>query len=117
MSTTSSQSMAKPPAEKQMLNKQFEALGWGLFLILSGAVWFIPGWQIPEAIWLTGVGVIILGLNVLRYLNGIQPNGFGVILGVSALLAGLVGLLGVSLPFLPVLFILLGAYVLLRALF
>ena len=116
MSTASGQSMANPIAEKQLLNKRLETLGWGLFLILSGSVWFVPGWQVPEAIWLTGVGVIILGLNLLRFLNGIEPASFGIILGISALFVGLAGLVSLSVPFLPVLFILLGGYILFRAL-
>jgi hypothetical protein len=58
----------------------------------------------------------MLGINGARYLNGIKMSGFTIILGALALIAGLGGLVGVKLPFFAILFILIGASIILKPL-
>lgn len=71
----------------------------------------------PEGTWLIGIGLIMLGLNVARRLNDIEPSGFTIVLGVIALLAGTGDFLGVDLPVFPILLILLGAQIIYKAFF
>ena len=66
-----------------MGDKRIEDIGWGLLLIITGAAFLMPGWGVPWATWLVGVGVVMLGLNAARYLNGIRVRRFTIILGAS----------------------------------
>lgn len=104
-----------PPMEKRdsgirALDRQLEGISWALFLIMIGGVWLIP--NVPEGVWLIGVGVIMLGLNVTRYLNGIRMGLFSSVLGVLALALGVAELFGLNWPVLPMILILIGANIL-----
>jgi hypothetical protein len=101
---------------KEALDKRLDALGWGLFLIMLGGLWLAPEGTIPEGAWLIGTGLIILGLSVVRYLNGIEVSWFWIGLGVLALGTGLSALLGLSLPVFPILLIIAGAATIVRLL-
>lgn len=107
-----------PDGGKAALNKRIEDIGWGLLLIITGGAFLMPGWEVPWATWLVGVGIVMLGLNAARYLNGIRLRGFTMILGVLALAAGLGNFAGVDLelPLFSALLILLGAGIILKPL-
>jgi len=101
-------------APKQDLNKRLETVSWGLFLIMLGGLAFVKG--VPEGTWLIGVGVIMLGLNAVRILLGIRASWFTLVLGTIALLSGLSSVLGVDIPVGPLLIILIGLAIVVRAL-
>jgi hypothetical protein len=101
--------MEMQSAGNTALNKRLEGVAWGLFLIMLGGLWLVPADQIPSGTWLIGVGLIMLGLNVARYLNQIPMSAFTIVLGVIALALGLSDFLGIGLPLFPILVILLGA--------
>lgn len=73
----------------QNLNRRIEEVGWALFLLMIGIIWFLPEGQIPPDSWLIGSGLIMLGVNFIRYFGGIKMSGFTVFLGILALVAGL----------------------------
>jgi hypothetical protein len=98
--------------EKAALNKNLERMAWGLFLILVGGFMFVP--QVPEGLWSIGVGLIMLGLNAARYLNGLRMSGFTTVLGILAVVGGVVQLFGVSGVEGAFLLIILGAYLVLK---
>jgi hypothetical protein len=100
--------------EKAALNKRLETMGWGLFLIMAGGFALVPGDMIPKGLWSIGIGVIMLGLNLARYLNKIRMSGFTTVLGILALLGGLAELLGITSLDIALLLIILGAYLLLK---
>ncbi len=81
---------------------------WRQALLLTIA-WLVPKEQVPEGIWLVGVGIILLGLNAARYFNGIKMSNFTIGLGILALLVGIASFAGVDLPLLPIVLILIGA--------
>jgi hypothetical protein len=85
-----------------------------LFLIMIGGFLLVPSGQLPEGSWLIGIGVILLGLNVVRYLNGIRMSTVTMILGAIAVIAGLGDFAGVNVPVGPLLIILIGAAIILR---
>jgi divalent metal cation (Fe/Co/Zn/Cd) transporter len=96
--------------EKADLNKRLETIGWGLFLILlAGSALFSREW-FPDGLWAIGVGLIMLGLNIARYLYKIRMSTFTTILGIIAILTGIAQLLGLNLPGLAILLFLLGLY-------
>jgi hypothetical protein len=92
----------------QSLNRNFETIAWGALLIWWGFTELVK--FLPAGIGLIGIGLILLGLNAARHLNGITINGFATTIGILALVWGGLELVGVllSLPFeLPVFAILL----------
>ena len=101
------------PARRE-LNHRLETVSWGLFLIMLGGFALIP--SVPEETWLIGAGVIMLGLNAVRLLLGIRVSGFTVILGTVALLSGLGSVYGIRIPVGPLLIILVGLAIIVRAL-
>ncbi len=104
-------------AERPALDQLLERIGWGLFLILIGGLLLVPQGQVPEGTWLLGAGVILLGVNVARYLSGIAPSYFTTVLGILALAGGVGVFYGVELPLLPALLILVGVGMIFRPLF
>jgi hypothetical protein len=99
---------------KQALNKRLEAIGWGLFLIIIGALWLFPAGSVPEGTWLIAAGLIMLGVNSVRYLNGIKMHWASVLLGLLAVLFGVGEFVGLNLPFVAFLLIVFGAGIILR---
>ncbi len=85
---TSKPAPVKDP-EKAALNKRLETAFWGLFLIMLGGQFLLKNLNLPEVIWDVGIGLILLGLNAARYLNGLRMSGFTTFLGILALVGGL----------------------------
>ena len=96
------------------LDHQLERVSWALFLIMIGGLALVPG--VPGGTWLIGTGLIMLGLNAVRQVNGIRMSTFTVVLGILALVLGIAQVLGTDLPLFPVLLILIGASLLWRSL-
>jgi hypothetical protein len=96
------------------LNWRLETVSWGLFFIMLGGLALAPG-GVPEGAWLVGTGVIMLGLNGLRLVLGIRPSTVTVILGAIALISGIGSIYGINFPVWPVLIILIGLAIIVRA--
>jgi hypothetical protein len=103
-------------AEKESLNGRLELIGWGLFLVMLGGAAVVPQDRVPQGMWSIGAGLIMLGVNAVRLYYGIKLNGFTVFVGAVSLASGIGQYLGVELPILPILIVLIGANMLLRAL-
>ena len=107
-----------PPEEtgRAGLDRQLEEIAWGILLIIIGLLWSLPIGILPPDAWLIGPALIILGLNLARFLNRLRVNPFMTVLALIALAAGVGGIYGVHLPLLPLLPILVGAQLLVRPL-
>jgi len=90
------------------LDRRLHDITWGLLLMVTGIIWLVPN-QVPDGVWLFGVAAILLGVNVVRYLNHIQMSGFSLILGLAALVAALARTWRSDLPLLAICFIVIGA--------
>jgi hypothetical protein len=101
-------------ARKRDLNGRLETVAWGLFLIMLGG--FALAKDVPEGTWLVGAGLIMLGINAIRLLVGIRASWFTLILGTIALLSGLGSVYGIDIPVGPLLIILIGLAIVVRAL-
>lgn len=101
-------------SEKAALNKRLESIGWGLFLIMLGGFALVPEETIPKGLWSIGVGVIMLGLNVTRYVYKIRMSGFTTFLGILAIIGGVLELLGVKALEGALFLIILGLYLLVK---
>ncbi len=108
--------VATTPDVQRAVTKRLDELAWALFLILIGAIWLLPAGTVPEGTWLVGAGLILLGVNAARALKGIKVSGLAIALAVLALVAGLSHLAGVKVPVFAILFILIGASIILRPL-
>ncbi len=113
---TSSQFANVRATENRQLDSRLESIGWALFLILLGGIWLtpFPSEAFLEGTFLAGVGLILLGLNLARFLAGIKVRPFGIALGLLALITGASAFGGLHLPFWPILLVLIGVYILLR---
>ena len=95
--------------------KRLDEIALALALIMTGALWLAPKAIFPEGTWLVGVGLILLGLNAARRIGGVKTSGFGIIVGLIASAAGVGRIIGQDLPLVPVLLIILGLGLVIRA--
>jgi hypothetical protein len=107
--------MATQGTSKQSLDHQFERMAWGLFLVMIGGLALVPGQIVPAGTWLVGTGLIMLGLNAARQMNGIRTSTFTIVLGIAAVVLGVAQVVGTNLPIFPLLLIVIGASILWRA--
>ncbi|MBI3151433.1 MAG: hypothetical protein HYZ21_04830 [Chloroflexi bacterium] len=103
--------------EKAALNKNMETAAWGCFLIMLGGFMFVPDTIVKGGWWSIGVGLIMLGLNVARYLNKIRMSGFTTFLGILAVIGGVLELGGMKGIDGAVFLIVLGGYLILKPYF
>jgi hypothetical protein len=100
----------------QIQNRNFEAIAWGALFVWWGITELVN--FLPDGFGALGVGVILLGTNAARSLNGIPTSSFSTTLGILALvwggleLAGSVLNLPFELPIFPILLITLGVLIL-----
>jgi hypothetical protein len=73
------------------LDQRYETIAWGAIFSLLGVLMFIPGDQ--NNLFVLGIGVILLALNLARSLTRIAVNRFTVIIGTLALALGGLSLL------------------------
>ena len=95
--------------------KRLDEIALALVLVMTGALWLAPRAMFPEGTWLVGVGLIVLGLNAARRVRGVRTSGFGLVVGLVALAAGIGRIVGQDLPIVPVLLLVLGAGLIVRA--
>jgi hypothetical protein len=107
------------------VNINFETIAWGAFFVWWGITDSDFGLykSLPPGTSWVGVGVILLGLNVARALNGIPTSGFTLALGSLALVLGGLKLARTVLSLPPfdvslfaILLVVFGVVVLVRAL-
>ncbi len=104
----------------QSLNRRLETLAWGAFFVWWGITELFP--SLPHGIGAIGIGLILLGLNAARSLNGIPASGFTTVLGILALVLGALDFsrgflhLAFDLPVFGILLIVLGVIFLVREL-
>ena len=102
------------------LNRNLEMVAWGAFFIWWGGTELSN--FLPHGTGAIGIGLIFLGLNMARSLNGIPTSGFSTTLGILALVLGGLDLassavrLPFELPIFAILLIVLGVILLAREL-
>jgi hypothetical protein len=102
------------------LNQRYETVAWGAMLILLGGINLIPGER--NGMFVLGVGMILLVLNLARYISKIPTSAVTIALGVIASFLGTLALLRpilhippIELFSFPVLLLLIGVYLLFNA--
>jgi hypothetical protein len=99
------------------LDRRLNDIGWGLLLMLTGAIWLLPPPAVPSGTWLVGVAVILLGVNVARYAKHIAVSGFSVILGVAALVAAVSQMWRTDPPLVAIFLLVIGGSLIAKPLF
>ncbi len=105
--------------DERSLNRRYETIAWGAFFILLGVTSLLP---VPNGTGTVGIGVILLGLNLARYVSKIPTSSLTITLGVIALAVGAFDVaraafyLPMDLPLFPLLLIVIGVVWLARGL-
>ena len=94
--------------ERRALDHEIARVGWALMFIMTGGLLLLPG--VPQGTWLIGIGIILLGAQLVRFRNHIPLWTFSLILGAAALLLGLAAFAGymISVELFPIILILIG---------
>jgi hypothetical protein len=98
-------------------DRRIENIGWALFLIMIGVLWLVPDSIVPQGAWMVGAGLILLGINAVRYVKNIDVNGFSTTLGLFAVVAGAMSVAGMDVPIFPIFLLVVGVMILIRTLF
>ena len=99
--------------EIERFNQRLDHSGWSLAAILTGSVLLR---QAPVGVWLIGIAVILLGMNLIRLSLHIPMSILTLVLGATMLIMGLGFAAGVNLFLIPLLLIVGGFMVLLKTL-
>ncbi|MCP4400407.1 MAG: hypothetical protein GY801_24260 [bacterium] len=89
--------------------EKLSAAGWGLFFVWIGLAWLL---NVGNGVGLLGVGIIILGMQAVRKVFHLKPEGFWLVVGGLFVAGSLSELLKVELPLAPVFVIIAGVAVL-----
>jgi hypothetical protein len=114
MTTQNNQVSVHENTRKLALSRRLEGFGWAALLMAIGIIWLLPETQVPHGSWLIAAGLILLGLNAIRYLNRIRMSGFSLVAGIVALTIGLGEFFGVKLPLIAIALIVVGAVIFLK---
>ncbi len=115
MNTNMKDVRASDPSGSRRQGKRLDEIALALVLVMTGGLWLAPKTMFPEGTWLAGAGLIILGLNAARRLQGLRASGFGLIVGLVAFAAGIGRIVGQDLPVIPILLVVLGIGLVIRA--
>ena len=80
-------------------SKALDGVAWGLFIVLIGVGWYIGAiYEMDTGSYIAlGVGLILIGLNLVRSQMGIKISKFSLFVGMIALAMGVAGVFGYSL--------------------
>ena len=94
--------------ETRELDHEIARIGWALLFMMTGGLLLLP--DVPRGTWLIGIGVILVGAQIVRYVNHIPMWTFSLLLGAAAFLLGLTMFAGYisSFEVLPIVLILIG---------
>lgn len=100
-------------ADRRAVERKLEAAGFGLFFIWIGVALLSNfGW----AVGLLGVGVIMLGTQIMRKSLALKVDGFWVVVGSLFVLGGIWEWFKIQLGLVPILCIVAGLALLVSAL-
>lgn len=96
-------------------SERINNIGWGIFLIFAGIIWLIPDGTFPEGIFYIGSGILILGINFIKYIKGIHVSWIMPILGILILVKGIREMTELSISILGVFILLIGLGILVNS--
>lgn len=99
------------------MNRSLETASWGVFFVGLGAILAVQSIykiDIKGGIFTT-IGLVLIGLNALRYQRQIPMSKFTLFIGVLTLLIGISDFVGFKLPVFETILIMIGLFILLGA--
>lgn len=100
---------------KDPIAEKYSAIGWGVFLILVGAVMVLPHALVPEGfLWIAG-GVIMIAYRTALVARGVEASVGFVVAGVVLIAIGLSEIIDIDIDLLPVILIVAGVLLLSKA--
>ncbi len=94
---------------------RISTLGWGLLFIVVGGVALVPG--LPKDAWLIAAGAVMLGVSAARVWLRLPVHGVTVVVSAVALTAGSGSVAGLATATGPLVLIVLGLALIVRALY
>lgn len=91
----------------RQLEARLDSVGWGVLFVAVGAVLLIPG--MPSGSWLAAVGVVMVGVSLVRVWLGLPIAWTTVCIGVAALVAGGAEIAGLESSAGPLVLVAVGA--------
>jgi hypothetical protein len=88
------------------LSDRVDTLGWGLLFVAIGGVSLLP--DRPEGAWLIAAGLVMLGTSAARGWLRLPVRGVAVVVGSTALAAGIFLVAGLTSEVGPLVLIVLG---------
>jgi hypothetical protein len=101
------------PSSQDKRARQIDSAAWAVLFIWVGVVMLA---DMPWAWFLLGVGVLIVGAQIVRRQLGLKIEMFGVVVGLIMLAAGVWDLVALPMPLMPIILIVLGGYLLWKTL-
>ncbi len=96
-----------------MTDRNYDALGWGLFFIWIG-ICYLAG--LSFMVLLLGAGIIIVCVQLARKFSNLKFEVFWFIVGLLGIIGGLWKLLNIEFDLIPILMIIAGVLLLISAL-
>jgi hypothetical protein len=90
-----------------MTEQKLDSIGWGLFFIWIGVALFL-GFQLQTS--LVGIGVIILGMQIVRKYFKFKFEMFYVIAGICLIIFNLLKISDINIPIIPIALIVIGCF-------
>lgn len=106
---------APDAATRRRLERRIDDVGWGIFLVMTGALWMFARLA-PSGTWLVATGVLLLAVDAVRWARGLPTHFVLLVLGILALGAGLADFLNVQMPLLAIAFVVMGLVLVFRPL-
>jgi len=99
-------------------SQALDSLGWGLFIVLVGVGWYIGSvYEMDTGSYIAlGVGLILIGINVIKAKQNIKINKFAIFFAIVILAIGTTGILGYALDLFLTIIIVIGLFVIEEAL-
>lgn len=85
--------------------RKLDSVGWAIFFIWVGVAWIA---NVGFGVGLIGVAAIILGMQAMRRLMGINLEFFWIVVGIGFAIGGLWEYLDVQTPLAPIVLIIAG---------
>jgi hypothetical protein len=103
------QTHANHDVHQRQLDHRLSDIGWGLLMMLTGVIWLLPSADVPAGTWLVGVAVILLGINLVRYVKHVAINRFSLALGLTACVAAVSQTWRTDPPLVAIFLLVIGA--------
>jgi hypothetical protein len=88
---------------------RLDAVGWGVFFVVVGAVLLVPG--LPDSAWIVAAGAVMIGSTLVRAWRGLDVPWTTALAGTAALVGGGAGILGLEREGWPLMLVAVGLVV------